>query len=238
MMTKINYQPWLQAVLMIAKHYRIEPSEERVRLQLDWNQNQNLDEILLLMCRQVGLHLRKVKFSDDVVNPWRLPVIVELNDGQVGVIDKADTEGNVSVQLSGDHGLSQKFAVGALKHIVKNVYVLRPEKSVPDARVDESGAVGAGRSQRKAGQGERYAQRRGAYHQARAEPAHRHEDDGRVEHRGRNRVFRHGVNHKNNPHRQRQNQGDQGALHLRRGTESGSHCGRRGRWQRTGIGIY
>jgi ATP-binding cassette subfamily C protein LapB len=123
MMTKINYQPWLQAVLMIAKHYRIEPSEERVRLQLDWNQNQNLDEILLLMCRQVGLHLRKVKFSDDVVNPWRLPVIVELNDGQVGVIDKADTEGNVSVQLSGDQGLSQKFAVGALKHIVKGVYI-------------------------------------------------------------------------------------------------------------------
>jgi ATP-binding cassette subfamily C protein LapB len=137
MMTKINYQPWLQAVLMIAKHYRIEPSEERVRLQLDWNQNQNLDEILLLMCRQVGLHLRKVKFSDDVVNPWRLPVIVELNDGQVGVIDKADTEGNVSVQLSGDQGLSQKFAVGALKHIVKDVYILRPEKSVPDARIDE-----------------------------------------------------------------------------------------------------
>ncbi|WP_434736261.1 hypothetical protein, partial [Acinetobacter pittii] len=28
MMTKINYQPWLQAVLTIAKHYRIEPSEE------------------------------------------------------------------------------------------------------------------------------------------------------------------------------------------------------------------
>lgn len=30
-------------------------------------------------------------------------------------------------RLSGDHGLSQKFTVGALKHIVKNVYVLRPE---------------------------------------------------------------------------------------------------------------
>lgn len=137
MMTKINYQPWLQAVLTVAKHYRIEPSEERVRLQLDWNQNQNLDEILLLMTRQVGLNLRKVKFSNDVVNPWRLPVVVELNDGQVGVIDKADTEGNVSIQLSGDQGLSQKFAVGALKHIVKSIYVLRPEKSVPDARIDE-----------------------------------------------------------------------------------------------------
>ncbi|MEG1855755.1 MAG: type I secretion system permease/ATPase [Acinetobacter sp.] len=137
MMTKINYQPWLQAVLTIAKHYRIEPSEERIRLQLDWNQNQNLDEILLLMSRQVGLNLRKVKFSDEVVNPWRLPVIVEFNDGQVGVIDKADTDGNVSIQLSGDQGLSQKFVVDSLKHIVKNIYVLRPEKSVPDARIDE-----------------------------------------------------------------------------------------------------
>ncbi len=137
MMTKINYQPWLQAVLTIAKHYRIEPSEERVRLQLDWNQNQNLDDILLLMSKQVGLNVCKVQFTNDVINPWRLPVIIELKDGQVGVIDKADSDGNVSVQLSGDQGLSQKFAVGALKHIVKDVYIRRPEKSVPDARIDE-----------------------------------------------------------------------------------------------------
>nr|WP_243897210.1 type I secretion system permease/ATPase [Acinetobacter haemolyticus] len=136
-MTKVDYQPWLQAILTIAKHYRIEPSEERIRLQLDWNQNQNLDEVLTLIGRQVGLTIRRVKFNDDVINPWRLPVLVELADGQVGVIDKADGLGNVSIQLSGDQGLAQKFAVGALKHIVKNVFILRPEKSVPDARIDE-----------------------------------------------------------------------------------------------------
>ncbi|ENX34810.1 hypothetical protein F889_01447 [Acinetobacter colistiniresistens] len=135
--TKINYQPWLQAILTIAKHYRIEPSEERIRLQLDWNQNQNLDEVLILISRQVGMNVRRIAFSDDVINPWRLPILVELADGQVGVIDKADGSGHVSVQLSGDQGLSQKFAVGALKHIIKNVYVLRPEQSVPDARIDE-----------------------------------------------------------------------------------------------------
>ena len=115
MMTKINYQPWLQAVLTIAKHYRIEPSEERIRLQLDWNQNQNLDDVLQLMTRQVGLHLRKVPFSLDLLNPWRLPVMVEFNDGQVGVIDKADTQGNVSIQFSGDHGLSQNLSLDVLK---------------------------------------------------------------------------------------------------------------------------
>lgn len=137
MSTKINYQPWLQAVLSIAKHYRIEPSAERIRLQLDWNPNQNIDDILNLIARQVGLSLRKTDFSAEVINPWRLPVLVEFQDGQVGVIDKVDAEGNLSIQFSGDQGLSQTLASDTLAEHVRHVYILRPEKSVPDARVDE-----------------------------------------------------------------------------------------------------
>ncbi|WP_180054844.1 MULTISPECIES: type I secretion system permease/ATPase [unclassified Acinetobacter] len=137
MSTKINYQPWLQAVLSIAKHYRIEPSAERIRLQLDWNPNQNIDDILNLIARQVGLSLRKTDFSAEVINPWRLPVLVEFQDGQVGVIDKVDAEGNLSIQFSGDQGLSQTLASDTLAEHVRHLYILRPEKSVPDARVDE-----------------------------------------------------------------------------------------------------
>ena len=137
MSTKIDYQPWLKAMLTVAKHYRIEPSEERVRLQLDWNQNQNLDEVLILISRQVGLNLRKASFSQDVLNPWRLPVMIELQDGQVAVIDKVDNEGNASVQISGDQGLAQSFSTEMLRQHVKSVYILRPETSVPDARVDD-----------------------------------------------------------------------------------------------------
>lgn len=137
-MTKtFQYQPWLQAVLTIARHYRIESSEERIRLQLDWNQNHNPEEVLSLMCRQMGLSLRVAKFDLDLINPWRLPVIAEFKDGQIGVIDKADAQGNVSIQLSGDHGLSQSFAIESLKGLVKNIYILRPEASIADARVDE-----------------------------------------------------------------------------------------------------
>ena len=137
MSTKINYQPWLQAVLSIARHYRIEPSEERIRLQLDWNPNQTVDDVLNVMTRQIGLSMRKAAFSDDLVNPWRLPIIVEFNGGQVAVIDKIDSEGNSSVQFSGDQGLSQTLTLEQLKEHARYVYVLRPEKSVPDARVDE-----------------------------------------------------------------------------------------------------
>ena len=134
---KINYQPWLQAVLSIAKHYRIEPSEERIRLQLDWNPNQNIDEVLRLMTRQMGMSLRKVSFSNDVLNPWRLPVIAEFHDGQIAVIDKVDAQGNVSVQFSGDQGLSQTLTLDLLQQSIGTVYIIRPEKSVPDARIDE-----------------------------------------------------------------------------------------------------
>ncbi|MBU3847265.1 MAG: type I secretion system permease/ATPase [Candidatus Acinetobacter avistercoris] len=137
MNTKINYQPWLQGVMAIAKHYRIETSSERIRLELNWNQNQSLDDVLTIMTRQVGLHLRKVEFSADILNPWRLPVLVGFKDGQVGVIDKADSEGNVSVQLSGDEGLSQTFTTETLSQAIDSVYILRPETSVPDARIDE-----------------------------------------------------------------------------------------------------
>ena len=52
--TTINYQPWLQAVLTVARHYRIESSEERIRLELNWNQNQGIDDVLMIMTRQVG----------------------------------------------------------------------------------------------------------------------------------------------------------------------------------------
>lgn len=113
-----NYQPWLQSVLVIAKHYRIEPSEERIRLQLDWNQNHTVDDVLLLICRQMGLNYRKLTFSGELLNPWRLPVIAEFHDGQVGVIDKADGEGQVSIQLSGEQGLAQSFRLDQLNSLI------------------------------------------------------------------------------------------------------------------------
>ncbi|WP_180112105.1 type I secretion system permease/ATPase [Acinetobacter sp. YH12136] len=133
----MNYQPWLQAVLAIAKHYRIEPSEERLRLQVDWNPSQSLDDILILVSRQIGMSLRKTEFSEDILNPWRLPLLIQMRDGQVGVLNQLDANGNANIQFSGDQGLAQVLTVELLKENVNNVYILRPEKSIPDVRIDE-----------------------------------------------------------------------------------------------------
>ena len=77
MSTTINYQPWLQAVLNIAiigsNHLR------RIRLQLDWNQHHDIDEMLKIVSRQMGLNVRKNKFDSSLLNPWRLPLLVEFD---------------------------------------------------------------------------------------------------------------------------------------------------------------
>ncbi|MDC5144264.1 type I secretion system permease/ATPase [Acinetobacter baumannii] len=137
MSNKISYQPWLHAILVIARHYLIDPSEEKLRLQFDWNQNQTIDEILTLAARQIGMNYRKAKLDLCEISPWHLPVIIEMKDGQVGVLDKIDANQNLSVQFSGDQSLAQTFTLDNLKAYVTNIYILRPEKSVPDARIDE-----------------------------------------------------------------------------------------------------
>ena len=136
-MSTMNYQPYLHAILLIAKHYRIETSEERIRLQMDWAGASAADEVVKTIARQIGLSVRKSKFSKEILNPWRLPVIVVFKDGQVGVVDQADVDHNVSIQMSGDQGLAQSFVASDLQHEIESVYILRPEKSVADARIDE-----------------------------------------------------------------------------------------------------
>lgn len=92
---------------------------------------------MALITRQVGMRWSKSAFSTDLINPWRLPVVVEFHDGQVGVVEKVDAEGNANIQLSGDQGLAQTLTLNVLQSNIRHVYILRPEKPVPDARVDE-----------------------------------------------------------------------------------------------------
>ncbi len=132
-----DYQPWLQAVLNIAKHYRIEPSEERIKIQLEWNHNNNPEELLSFISRQVGLHLKKAKVDQSLLNPWSFPLLAEFKNGQVGVIHQMDAKGNIGIQLSGEQGLSQQTTQDLLLASTQNFYLLRPEKSVADLRVDE-----------------------------------------------------------------------------------------------------
>ncbi|HID4047743.1 TPA: type I secretion system permease/ATPase [Pluralibacter gergoviae] len=137
MTTHPLYEPWLQAMLVIAKHYRLDFSQEHVRVTITHESQSPRLQVLEDMARQLGLGFRIVPANASLLDPWRLPVIAEFTGGQVGVITRMDKDERVSVQFSGDGGQETVLKLEELGTRLKTTVVLRPLESVPDARVDE-----------------------------------------------------------------------------------------------------
>lgn len=129
--------PWLEAMLMVARHYRLDVSEERVRVGLEWHRGLDLDGQLQHMARDMGLTLRAEALDKGVLDPWRLPVLVQFSGGQVGLIESVDGNGGVGVRLSGEQGVLQALPAAEVAERVQRVYRLRPEVAVADVRVDD-----------------------------------------------------------------------------------------------------
>ncbi|AZC96439.1 type I secretion system permease/ATPase [Pseudomonas chlororaphis] len=129
--------PWLDAMLQVARHYRLETSAERVRVMLDWQAGHPADVQLKQMARDMGMSLCFEKLDKGILDPWRLPVVAEFDNGQVGVIESVDNGQFAGVRLSGEQGVLQALPVAEVCARVRRVLLLRPEVSAPDARVDD-----------------------------------------------------------------------------------------------------
>lgn len=136
--TSASTDAWLEALILIARHYRLDGSTERVRVQAQWQSPQAaLDDTVAAMASQLGLVAVFEAFSPAALDPWRLPWVADLGDGQVGVVEQVDAEGGVVVRLSGDKGLATTLAPAQFSERVKRIVLAKPESAVPDARVDE-----------------------------------------------------------------------------------------------------
>lgn len=131
-----EYARWLDAMLLVARHYGVSTSAESVRVAIAWESKSESNVVLQHMAKQLGLALRLVKFTPDMLNPWRLPLVAELKDGNLCVIQTSDGKGKLGVVFSGDDGLETELAVADFVKKVKGIALLRPQTAVPDARVD------------------------------------------------------------------------------------------------------
>lgn len=133
-----GHQPWLDALLAVARHYRVDGSQERVHVEAEWRARDGaLDDVIDHMARQLGLVAVFDRIVPGMLDPWRLPMIVDLGDGLVGVIEQIDADGRVSVRLSGERGLVTVLAQDELLGRARRVLLVKPQSAVPDARVDE-----------------------------------------------------------------------------------------------------
>lgn len=132
-----SVEAWLEAMIAVARYYRLDFSQENVRATVNWERDSKREELLTDMARQLGMGLRLVEFSADSLNPWRLPLIAVFDNQQIGVITRRDNHDNISIQFSGDEGLETTLNVADVEDKIVELALLRPLSAIPDARVDD-----------------------------------------------------------------------------------------------------
>lgn len=136
MMTE-NAQQWLKVILVIAKHYRKNISEERLRLDLSWMKSTTTEEVIHYFTQQVGLNYKQYPFAMKYLDPWHLPLVLEFKQGQIAVLQQMSADGQATLQFAVEDGLHQTIALSELQQQIAHIYIFRPEKSTQDIRVDE-----------------------------------------------------------------------------------------------------
>ncbi|MFA9440211.1 type I secretion system permease/ATPase [Uliginosibacterium sp. sgz301328] len=137
MSTSSPYDYWLDAIVAVARHYGLGAFEERMRVALAWEHDAPAEQVLVHLARQAGLSLRLCDPRETKFEAWQLPVVVEREDGAVFVVKSADGKGRFGVLMSGAQGLETALSLDEVRGTAKRVAILRPQQTVPDARVDE-----------------------------------------------------------------------------------------------------
>lgn len=127
---------WRDAVLVAAAHYQLNASPEHIRLAADWSAGAALEDQAREMAREAGLSLQMVQPNLAELNPWRLPVALQLDSGQVAVVTSIGEDG-LTLAMSGDGRARVTHGIEALQPHVRAMAVLRPLRAVRDARVDD-----------------------------------------------------------------------------------------------------
>jgi len=128
---------WLEVILTISRHYRLSCSAENIRLASIDSGNLSLEDIVRRMARIAGLSVRFARPNHANLTSWRLPIAVQFEDGQLGIVEALDNQGNAGVRFCGDEGLVSTIPrEELLTRVVKSV-IFRPLISVADERVDD-----------------------------------------------------------------------------------------------------
>ena len=108
----LSYEDWLEAILAVARHHRLDCSAQTVRIATQWSQDASVDEVLRQMARQAGLSLKIVDFSPSLLVARRLPLVLQFDDGQIGVLQTLNNDDELGiVYTSRELGIDDLYAV-------------------------------------------------------------------------------------------------------------------------------
>ena len=128
---------WVAAISQVATHYRLTFSPGGLQAMARWQLGKPLATALKNMARHIGLSSRKLDDKLDDVTGWRLPLVVQLKDGQVAIIHSFDGEANVGVSFSRDADLITTQPLTELLAEIRHVVAFRPAAMARDSRTEE-----------------------------------------------------------------------------------------------------
>jgi len=131
-------EPWLEALHAVARQHGVDRSLEQARVEAGWlAAGTPLDEMVETLARRLGLSVAFTGVEAGLLDAWHLPLIADLGDGQVAVVEQLDDQCRARVRLSGEHGLVTGIERDVLLQRARRMLIARPIASLPDARVDE-----------------------------------------------------------------------------------------------------
>lgn len=133
----LSYEGWLEAILTVARHNRLDCSAQNVRIAAQWSKDAGVDEVLRQMARQAGLSLKVVDFTPSLLVQRRLPLVLQFDDGQIGVLQTVSEDDDCGIIYSGDQGLQSRIGRTELVASARKALILRPVQMARDSRVDD-----------------------------------------------------------------------------------------------------
>lgn len=127
---------WAQAFSHVADHYRVACSPGALVADAPWLSGKSMINALTLLAREAGLSFQLLHSTQDAINSWRLPLVVELKEGKIGVIEYFDGEDTLEICFIDSTAQTNRLSLQALLPAIRHVAALRPLAALKDSRVD------------------------------------------------------------------------------------------------------
>lgn len=138
-LTKELLSFYLDAILNVANHYRLDYSSENLKLAAEWSRHYgdrvSAQGFIRLIASKAGMMTKYLSRNQVKLSSWNLPVVIEMRDGRVGVITNI-SEGGFTILFSGQYGMPTVVMRTEIEQNLLHAFIFRPKVNMPDPRVD------------------------------------------------------------------------------------------------------
>jgi ATP-binding cassette subfamily C protein LapB len=135
-LTQEALEHWAQAFGYVATRYRVACSPGALVASAPWLQGKSKTPALTGLAREAGLTFHLLNNDHTAISSWRLPVVVELKEGKIGVIEHFDGEETLEICFFDGKPHTNRLSLAALLPAIEQVVALRPLAALKDSRVD------------------------------------------------------------------------------------------------------